>query len=64
MKVGKRVGWYVPNNKETWLQYPTSGPKEYRRTLSVDTCRIQFSTLKTRYDANNNKWNAVNTWQI
>lgn len=64
VEVGDRVGWYVPNNNETWLPYPTKKPKEFRRTLSAGTCRIQFSNLKTRYDSKNNTWDAVNTWQI
>ena len=64
IKVKSKKGFYIPNTKETWLETKIKGGKLYKQAISTHSCRIDFSTLKDRYDCNQNHWNGVSNWII
>ncbi len=65
IKVYTKNGVYLPNKKETWLETSVRGSGTlYKKAISTHSCRIEFSTLKDRYDSYQNSWTGVSNWKI
>ena len=65
IKVYTKNGVYLPTKKETWLETSVKGKgRLYKKALSTHSCRIEFKTLKNRYDSNQKHWNGVSNWVI
>ena len=65
-----KKGLYDLNSKETWLEterkQANSNNKviEYNQAIGAHSCRIDFKTLKDRYDLNQKYWKGVSNWNI
>lgn len=65
-----KKGFYDLNSKETWLETEikqrNSNKKAivYKQAVSAYSCRIDFKTLKDRYDLNQKYWKGVSNWKL
>lgn len=65
IKVYTKDGVHIPGTNETWLETKVKGQGTlYKKATSTHSCRIDFSTLKDRYDKNQNYWSGVSNWKI
>ncbi len=64
IKVYTKKGFYNFNTQETWLETKIKGGKVYKHAISTHSCRIDFSTLKDRYDLHQKHWKGVSNWNI
>ena len=64
IKVKTKKGFYNLSTKETWLETDIKGGKIYKQAISTHSCRIDFFTLKDRYDSNQTYWKGVSSWNI
>ena len=68
--VNTKKGFYIPNTKETWLETEIKQANSnnkvtvYKQAISTHSCRIDFKTLKDRYDLNQKYWKGVSNWNI
>mgnify|MGYP003975616111 FL=1 len=65
-----KKGFYISNTKETWLETEIKQTNSnnkvtvYKQAISSHSCRIDFKTLKDRYDSNQKYWKGVSNWNI
>ena len=64
IRVNTKEGFYNLNTQETWLETNIKGGKVYKQAISTHSCRIDFLTLKDRYDASGNVWEGIKSWVI
>ncbi len=64
ISTGLNKGYYLINKKEAWLFSPQSKPSGYYHAIKPLNCRVEYSTLKKRYDSNLKEWEGYSEWSF
>ncbi len=65
IQIFTKKGIYISDKKETWLETNLKGKgKIFKKAISTHSVRIDFKTLKIRYDSKQNQWMGVSSWNF
>ncbi len=64
IKTVKKEGFYIPKSDEIWLTTSKKSGEKYGNVRSFISCRVHYSDLMKRYDANRDEWLGVSSWKI